>query len=788
MIRNNVPVRLIKLCCLSALIGLCSWSPEDFLSELQEKYDNYMHKYPVVNLNLLFDQPAFAPGDTAFFRAWYLDDNLQGIRGEHIVTLDLLNGGGKTSHRMRFKVKNGIGYGQIIFEKNFPPGIYEFVGYTDWMKNFGQEFFYRKRLSVVSRVQFEEGNDHESRIKFYPEGGNFVGAIANSMTVVGPPSTAFAIVNQAGEEVTSVSLDSSGLGSFVMTPELGQRYSAVGGDNGKRWPLPAQVKDGIGIRMEPEKCCVFQFSVPPDSRLTNKETYAIVVARGKILSSEKLILSAGRMVEWSASARGGYRAVHELYLLDGEGKVLIKRAFVPYPSNPVSVSLRIPSEVRQRENVPAMLELRDAYGNPVEADLSVTVFQEHLFKDAIGNDLLLSQYNEVAEWIENYGNPDDVSLNNFLATQALTRLNWEMILSGKDMKMRFPFYGDATISGQVVSKKTGAPCPDSTMIIGYLQTNTIGYEAYTHEGKFEMPLPYDVWGDDRIFCTLRHNNKSLDDSYTINIFNDTLEVSERWQSDETIEPSRYGIYAQNRNVVNQSYSFFSEEPKTLSASDQNPNSVFEDEFRGTDFEVNVTEYLTFASMAELLQEIVPYVHYRKRGSVESIRMSYRYETTLKVFKDDPLYIIDGVMSKNTAYFLSIKPEDVASIKILNNPNKLTQLGKLGENAVIFVESRKGNLSRPLLNENLFPFVGLSRPIDFHAMRYTQNSSRDRIPDMRSTLFWNPALVTDKQGNADINFFASDDIGPMNVVIQGVTKDGRSIMIENRINVVFNPGK
>ena len=140
-------------------------------------------------------------------------------------------------------------------------------------------------------------------------------------------------------------------------------------------------------------------------------------------------------------------------------------------------------------------------------------------------------------------------------------------------------------------------------------------------------------------------------------------------------------------------------------------------------------------------------------------MSYRYDKTLKVFKDDPLYIIDGLMTRNTAYFLSLKPEQLLFIKILNNPNKLTQLGKLGENAVIFVESKKGDLYKPIEKENIFPVTGLSRSREFFEADHSDAGAGDRIPDLRSTLFWKPVLET-KSGAAEFNFFASDDIGPI----------------------------
>ena len=283
--------------------------------------------------------------------------------------------------------------------------------------------------------------------------------------------------------------------------------------------------------------------------------------------------------------------------------------------------------------------------------------------------------------------------------------------------------------------------------------------------------------------TLEGKNKVNDENYDIIIDNDSISTGDVWTSIEKEQRSIYGEYALNRNIVSKSYSFFGSGETSQSETEQSPNSVFEDEFRGVDYEVNVEEYMTFPSMSEFLQEAVPFVRYRKKGDTETVRMSYRYEKTLKVFKEDPLYIIDGLMTRNTAYFLSLKPEQLLWIKILNHPNKLMQLGKLGENAVIFVESKKGDLYKPIEGKNIFTVTGLSRAREFFEYDHGDDENI-RIPDLRSTLYWKPLLET-KSGVAEFSFFAGDDLGPMKVVVTGFTKDGRAFSTEKVINVGFH---
>jgi hypothetical protein len=166
---------------------------------------------------------------------------------------------------------------------------------------------------------------------------------------------------------------------------------------------------------------------------------------------------------------------------------------------------------------------------------------------------------------------------------------------------------------------------------------------------------------------------------------------------------------------------------------------------------------------------------------------YRYEKSVTFYKQDPIYIIDGIMTSSTAKFLSIKPEDVLSIKIINNPNKLSQLGSLGQYGVIFIESKKGNLFSKV-NENLFPVVGLSQSVwkPEHATNIT--NVKAGIPDLRSTLYWNPAVKSDLKGFNEITFMTSDDAGPMRIKVQGITAEGKPFSAENTFSVGLNSNR
>jgi uncharacterized protein YfaS (alpha-2-macroglobulin family) len=44
-------------------------------------------------------------------------------------------------------------------------------------------------------------------------------------------------------------------------------------------------------------------------------------------------------------------------------------------------------------------------------------------------------------------------------------------------------------------------------------------------------------------------------------------------------------------------------------------------------------------------------------------------------------------------------------------------------------------------------------------------------DLRSTIYWKPDLITDKDGNASVNYFNADGTGTYRVIVEGMDEKG-----------------
>ena len=69
-------------------------------------------------------------------------------------------------------------------------------------------------------------------------------------------------------------------------------------------------------------------------------------------------------------------------------------------------------------------------------------------------------------------------------------------------------------------------------------------------------------------------------------------------------------------------------------------------------------------------------------------------------------------------------------------------------------------------------MGYQKPSEFYVPKYEIDSVRlDEKPDLRTTIYWNPKLVSDSTGCMHVKFYTADKANNYSVVIEGITNDG-----------------
>jgi hypothetical protein len=144
---------------------------------------------------------------------------------------------------------------------------------------------------------------------------------------------------------------------------------------------------------------------------------------------------------------------------------------------------------------------------------------------------------------------------------------------------------------------------------------------------------------------------------------------------------------------------------------------------------------------------------------------------------EPVVMVNGVVlvvggiSTAADNLRSLNPFDIDRVEVVTR--MVSMLGDQGRNGVIAVY-----LKDKLDEENVMASKGIVRvtlegfqaPSDFINVTYGEGSSA-LAKDDRQTLYWNPYLVANEQGEVQLSFFTNDFAGPVVIEVRGLTVDG-----------------
>jgi hypothetical protein len=333
-------------------------------------------------------------------------------------------------------------------------------------------------------------------------------------------------------------------------------------------------------------------------------------------------------------------------------------------------------------------------------------------------------------------------------------------------------------TGRAVFSNTNLPIPNQSEIIFYLQRNQIFYQVITSpEGFFNLNL-LDVYGDDELFYTAENKDGEVIENVNIE-WSKPAEASlpKARKSTQAEEMDPLADFNRKTDVIEKSYGIFTTSLDTTASQDASGISTFEKSYMLADDVILFEEYKLFPTMTESIKEII--------NPLRTITIGKKKEVKIKslnkaVATGEPLYIIDGTTTKNTEFFLSLKTSEVVYVKIFRNSKKLARLGFIGKNGIVMVQTKSGKARETVNQENLI--TGLQMPVRFNTPNY-DNGVKSLKPDFRSTIFWSPSISTDSNGKAKVEFYTSDDMGTLQIRIDGFSKNGEPFTAFKTIEVV-----
>ena len=149
----------------------------------------------------------------------------------------------------------------------------------------------------------------------------------------------------------------------------------------------------------------------------------------------------------------------------------------------------------------------------------------------------------------------------------------------------------------------------------------------------------------------------------------------------------------------------------------------------------------------------------------------------------PLLVIDGITYREAMDYTLLRSYSAAEIIRIDlmqyNAAARQILGDGGHNgAIVLTTNITGTLQEAVRNNAITHIPrGYNTSIEFYKPVYLSPQQKAHTrPDTRTTLHWDPEVVIDETGHALIEFYTDDKGHPMQVVVEGLTTDGRPVRL------------
>jgi len=642
------------------------------------------------------------------------------------------------------------------------------------------------------RIPYPEG---AFDVSFYPEGGHLITGQLSNVAFKAMNTTGAAlningeITDLKGNIVAEFKTLHDGMGEFYINPQPDERYQAVChyGNRTLKLNLPEAQKNTFALKttFQNNKLLV---AINKYDSIACPQLYLLIHSRGKVIYAKAYDPSKD-FVAFDASIFPS--GISHILLFTKDLQIVSERlVFLLNDDNGFVAFQTQKDEFKKREQVQADIQLKDEKQQPLKGNFSIAITNDkEVITDTtssiISGILLSSELQGQIENPEYYfqkGNKDaEKAADLLMKTQGWTRYAIPDVVQGKFTYPKIPFEQSQEISGTV---KSGLISKLAKNLNVSLLSLNYGFSDYAETDKngryvfrnFEFPdgTNYVIQvlnkkGKGRLMTELYINEDSFPKIHTVWI--DSVIQKENNNPilmDYIAKADQQYTYENGMRMVNL---------PEVTITGNHIDKYKKPEYNFTDmyFDDKDIKRLGINSTVRLIHRIESMTH-----GIPFIMVDNRP----LFFYDRNDYIpepygggINEVFISNLFYTAlnAINVEDIKQVFVYNGGGTFEH-GEIPNGIVIYTKYGNGGRSRsPHPSFKPVTPLGYQTPVEFYSPKYdTQESINSTKPDLRTTIYWKPNVITDDEGNATLDFYTADDPADYSVIIEGVSDDGKLI--------------
>ena len=652
--------------------------------------------------------------------------------------------------------------------------------------------------TVIAKNFPVKSTSNQADVQFFPESGDLVTGIrsrvgfkAVSADGLGIKVSGY-ITDRANTKLLEFESEHAGMGQFRLLPMANETYTAhVKFEDGseKAIPLPRIIPLGYVLAVsnsDPASLNVTistSVGIQPDSKFT-----LVAQTNGVVHFVAKNKLNAQTFSSTIPKSRFP-TGILQLTLFSPDNQPVAERLVFVNHSDFMRIDLgTAKSSYEKREKVKLMLDMKDSKGQPTSGNFSVAVidetkvpFNESAETTIISNLLLSSDLKGFIEQPNHYFSDINEAkirqLDILLLTQGWRRFEWKNILSNSYPNLVYQPETSLEISGRVKSLN-GRPVAGGRVTLLSSAGDVFLLDTLTDvNGDFRFPNL--IFSDSTKFIVQARNERDRK-NVEIELNRIPAQLVTKNKNEALVEINvnrsilpylqnsknqyddwrRYGIVG--KSILLDEVRVVEKKPVLKHSSNLNGAGNADAILKSEDF-LNcsfITQCIQGRVAGIIVNNGIVY-------SARSMNTSFRGPVPMQI-------IIDG-MPVDPEFISSINPNDVESIEVLKSGANTAIYGMRGGGGVLVINTKRAENNKDY--RTYAPGVisynpkGFYKGREFYAPNYEDPNTNPKIADLRTTVYWNPNVISDSDGKSSVEFFNADGAGNYKVIVEGINIKG-----------------
>jgi hypothetical protein len=795
-----------KLSRIIALLIFCTtiFSFQSKAQVFDSLLNIYEEDFPHEKIHIHFDRTMYNTGETIFYKLYVLSGMEWTSLSKNVYVSWYDNNGNYIKQTAAPLFQSSV-KGSFEVPANYKGNFLRVKAYTRWMLNEDSVFLYEKNIPIndgaVSKVK--NISSPKTRVDVFPEGGTFVQGLINKLAFKAtnnfgtPVFIKGFLVNDKNKVLDTLKVLHDGMGIVKLRPNAGEKYQLNWTDeNGQKGtsPIAAASKEGVILKIS----------------MDNEKAYAQVERTLEVPASYKhmrLIVHQNQHLIYNVEFKGEERQVQKVglpidelptgvlqfslftndWLPIAERIILVNNRLHEYNAN---LNVGIANMNKRGKNILEITVKDTAASNMSIAITDASIVmpeQQTIYSDFLLSSEIKGKVYNPAYYFTSDADSIAAHLDLVMLTNGWRRFDWAKVKAGLLPTLTYP---RETELMKLTGKLYGGTIAKSTdnLLLNLIihakdSSNKMLFVPLAKDGSFEDKSVF-FYDTSRVYYSI--NGKSKLENQSVVQFENGL-LKQEFKKLQ-VEPDGFQSYTTDSFARAKLNLFFLEQEKqrkllasmTLSevvvkSRVKTPVQLLEEKyarglFSGTDgasFDLSSDGMAIGAiDVLSFLQARVPGLSISVGGSQASA--TWRGSKT-DFFVNEFNTPIEQVQNMNIA--------DIAFIKAIRPPFFGSSNGSSGgSGGAIAIYTKRGGANKSNnLNSKGMEYVvlgGYSIFKEFFHPEYDKPTASFEA-DNRTTLYWNPYVLTNKRSpRVRIEFYNNDISKKLQIVLEGMNANGK----------------